>query len=108
MLWWPSLSPPIKPCALSPAHLIAPFSLTFSIQSKAPSALVWIKELLGIPSESILYVCLGRVCAGVHIFVMSGFHSPKWDPLNGRVNYAQMLMCAQPFDHLHLRHKKGE
>lgn len=64
-----AFSPPIKPCALSPAHLnISPFSPAFSIQSKAPSALVWIKELLGIPSESILYVRLGRVCERVHIF----------------------------------------
>lgn len=56
------LSPPIfKPCALSPAHLnVSPFffPLTPSIQSKAQSALAWIRELLGIPSVSILCVCL--------------------------------------------------
>lgn len=54
------LSPPIfKPCALSPAHLnVSPFFLTPSIQSKPQSALAWIRELLGIPSVSILYVGL--------------------------------------------------
>lgn len=103
---WTSLSPPpVKPCALSPAHLdISPFS----IQSKALSALVWIKELLGIPSESILYVCLGRVCERVHIFVMPGFHSLNGKPLNGIAHDAAilMLMCAQTFDHFYLRSKK--
>lgn len=51
-----SLRPPVKARALSPAHLtISPLP----IQSQALSALVWIKELLGIPSESILYVRSG-------------------------------------------------
>lgn len=100
-----SLWPPIKARALSPAHLnISPFS----IQSKALSALVWIKELLGIPSESILYVSLGRVREPVHIFVMSGFHSLNWDPLNGLAHHAAilMLMCAQPLDRFYLSSKK--
>lgn len=54
------LSPPIfKPRALSLAHLnVSPFFLTPSIQSKPQSALAWIRELLGIPSVSILCVCL--------------------------------------------------
>lgn len=100
-----SLWPPIKARALSPAHLnISPFP----IQSKALSALVWIKELLGIPSESILYVRLGRVCERVHIFVMSGFHSLKRDPLNGIAHHAaiRMLMHAQPLDYFYRSKKK--
>lgn len=100
-----SLWSPIKARALSPAHLnISPFA----IQSKALSALVWIKELLGIPSESILYVRLGRVCERVHIFVMCGFHSLKWDPLNGIAHHAAilMLMRAQSLDHFYLRSEK--
>lgn len=96
---------PMKARALSPAHLnISPFP----IQSTALSALVWIKELLGIPSESILYVRLGRVCERVYIFVMCGFHSLKWDPLKGIAHQAVilMLMCAQPLDHRYLRSEK--
>lgn len=79
LLSLPSSPPICKPPALSPAHLkISPLVLTPSIQSKPQSALAWIKELLGIPSVSILCVCLWECAERVCICVLPGWHILDW------------------------------
>lgn len=78
---------PLPSLNLVPSHLHISTSplfcppLTPSIQSKPQSALAWIRELLGIPSVSILYVCLWE-CVKECTFAGLPDCSLNWASLN--------------------------